>query len=133
MLIKQVSSINHVIVIFYFYSWKKVSFISFKSINSLKNWLSQIIKMWVLSLHRWFWMIFVLVNRYFKAKFNCSNSLPLSWVDRVTKETKGLVLITKNVVSWAARVLQDTAHSLCQCSMTCFFFKFIWISSTIIS
>ena len=95
-LIKNVFSITHNILFFYFYFWKIISCVYFSiflcsynkikslfipwklvSIKKFKYWLCICVHIWYL-----FQLIVLL-----KPDFNCCNSYALFWVDKVTTET----------------------------------------------
>ena len=95
-LIKKVFTINHDIIIFYFYFWKIIIWIWSSIIFIFKKIIQKsLFTLWKLGSTKWFkywfctyvfgsdWYLFQLIV-YLKPHFNFWSSFVLSWVDKVT-------------------------------------------------
>ena len=100
-LIKEFSSIDHNIIIFFFHSWKIILLVTFsiiiifkwqnnKSTYSLKTWTMRkskyLFRAWFVVLGRYLFQSIVLL----KPDSNCLRSFMFSWIDKVTTGTFNL-------------------------------------------
>ena len=98
-MIQKILPINQNIIIFYFYSWEIISFVTFSLFFVFKWKKKSLFIPWYFDWYL-FWVIVLL-----KSDFTFSSSFALSLVDEVTPGTEGFVSVNENVTPWSATLV----------------------------
>ena len=116
-MIEKILSINHNVIVFYFYKWKIISSVTWSTISFLYK-TKILFTPWKLGLinkskYRFSCCTVTFGSDLFRL-INWSNSFALSWVDKFTIGTSLFVSVVVNVGSWPAIGLSIVKHLLDQ-------------------